>query len=104
MVFSSSYGHSNAAEPNGCHSGSAIFREVIGGSGSDRDWRCDVRVGLVIFEQEIVSFIIEQPLSAILNDEARQSARLAAQLQPRLFEMVGVEMAIAPGPHEHARR
>ena len=46
--------------------------------------------------------VIEQALPAILDDEARQRTRLAAQLKPRLLEMVGIEMAVAAGPHEHA--
>ena len=40
--------------------------------GSDGDRRGDVRMGLVILEHEVVGLVIEQPLPAVLDNEARQ--------------------------------
>ena len=70
---------------------------------SNGDRRRDVRVGLVILEQEILGLVIEQPLPPVPDHQLRQRPRFARQLQPRLIEVVGIEMAIAAGPHEHAR-
>src|SRR5205085_10929965 len=50
---------------------------------------------------EILRFVIEQPLAAILDHQLRKRPGIAAQLKPSLFEMVGVKVAITAGPHEH---
>src|SRR5947209_15766505 len=70
---------------------------------SNGDRRRDVRVRFVILEREIVGFVAEQPLSPILDHQARQFAWLTRELQPRLIEVVAVEMTVAAGPDEHAR-
>ena len=44
--------------------------------------------------------LIEQ--LAVLEDQAGKAARLPGELQPRLVEVVRIEMDVAPGPHEHA--
>ena len=62
----------------------------------------DVGVRIVGFELEILRLVAVDRLPAVLEHQPRQRPRLAAQLQPRLLEMVGVEVAIAAGPHEHA--
>src|SRR4051812_39584734 len=58
---------------------------------------------LVILEDENLRFIVEQALAPIFDDEPRQGARLATQLQPRLLEVIGIEVAVAAGPHEYPR-
>src|SRR5947209_9005765 len=69
---------------------------------SNGDRRRDVRMRFVILQSEIVGFVAEQPLSPVLDHQARQFAWLTRELQPRLIEMVGIEMTIAAGPDEHA--
>ena len=54
----------------------------------------------VVFEQEVLGLIVEQPLPAILDHQLRQRPRRTRQLQPRLLEVVGVKVAIAAGPDE----
>ena len=87
-VFSSSNGGSNAATRNGCHSGSAIFPEVIGETGSHRDRRGNVRVRLVILKDEIIRFVVKEPLPAVLYHELGKRPRIAAELKPGLLEMI----------------
>ncbi len=41
------------------HSGSGIFSEAFSEARSNGDWRGDMRVRLVILEQEVVGLVIE---------------------------------------------
>ena len=52
---------------------------------------------------EIFQNIAEQVLSSVLDPKLGQGPDLPAQLQPRLIEVVGIEVHVAAGPHEHAR-
>ncbi len=51
---------------------------------------------------EIVEAVVEQRVRLALDDQLRQRARLARQLQLDLLHMVGVQVAIAPSPDEVA--
>jgi len=79
---------SNAIEPNALHCAFAIVTPINAEPSSDGDWRGYVRVGIVVFEQEIFGLVAEQSLSPILDHQTRQRLGLARQLQPGLFEMV----------------
>src|SRR6185295_3123338 len=71
--------------------------------GLNRHGRGDVRVRVVILEYEVLGLVIEQTLTTVLDDQMRERSRLAGQLEPRLLEVVQVEMAVSAGPHEHSR-
>src|SRR5207248_4466996 len=88
----------NAVGGQALRRGSANRFDVIGEARSDRDRGRYVRVRIVIFEEKVVGFVVEQSLPPISYDEARRSAWLARQLQPRLLEVVGVEVTIAACP------
>src|SRR5688500_5851241 len=62
-----------------------------------------MRMGVIALEAEIVRLIVEQPLPALGDGQARELARLAAKLEPGLVEVVGIKVNIPAGPHEHAR-
>src|SRR5207248_1229812 len=49
------------------------------------------------------SLVTEQPLPPIFDHQLRQGPGFARELEPRLLEMVGIEVAVAAGPHEHPR-
>src|SRR5690554_3514236 len=63
----------------------------------------DVGVGLVVFQGEVVEGEGEQVLYFGVQAHAGQRMRLAAQLQVGLFDVVGVQVAVAAGPDELAR-
>jgi hypothetical protein len=65
--------------------------------------RGDVRMRVIRFQREIFETEGENILHRRVEPHARQRARLARQLQPGLFEVVAVQMAVAAGPHELAR-
>src|ERR1051325_582209 len=71
---------------------------------SHRDLRLDVRMRIVAFEHEILVAEREQVLGGGRKPHGRQSPRRAAQLQPRLLEVVEVEMRVAEGVDELAGR
>ena len=56
------------------------FLESIGELQSDRDRSGDVGMGVVIFEDEVLGLVIEQPLAAVLDDEVWKRPRVAAEL------------------------
>src|SRR5688572_26083755 len=76
---------------------------IKAGGDSHRDRRGDVRMGIVADYLEILVAISVDRIRPAMNGQLRQRPRLAAELQPRLFEVVRVEMAIAAGPDERAR-
>src|SRR5438045_4067327 len=69
----------------------------------DCDRSGNVRMRIVVLEDEIFRFVIEESLTAILDDQSGQGPRLSRKLKLRLLEMVGIEVAIAPGPDERPR-
>src|SRR5690606_40226459 len=50
---------------------------------------------IVAFESEILENEILDPLALGVDDQLGQWTRIAAELQPGLFEMIAVEMGIA---------
>src|SRR5207253_10042953 len=77
---------------------------IAGCSASNGNRRRDMRVRVVIFDDEIVGLVAEKTLAAVLDHQLRQRTRLASELQSRLLEVVRVEMAIATRPDESPRR
>src|SRR5262245_36832254 len=69
---------------------------------SHRDRRGDWRVSLIIDDLEIIKLVIEDGLRFAFYDQLRQRERLAAKLQPRLFHVVQVDVAIPSGTDEFA--
>src|SRR5438874_7674878 len=61
-----------------------------------------MRVRIIILELEILEFVIEQRLPAVLDHQPRERARLTRKLQARLFEMIRVKVAVAARPDERA--
>jgi len=59
-------------------------------------------MSLIIGDLEILELVIEDGRRFALDDQLRRRKRLAAELQPRLFQMVQVDVAITPGPDEFA--
>jgi hypothetical protein len=68
----------NAALREGVHSGCGIVAAVIGEMPSDRDGCSDVGVRIVVFEDEIVGFVVEKALSAVFDHQTREGSRLAS--------------------------
>src|SRR5579872_7308204 len=66
----------------------------------DGDFGANRRVRLVSREDDVFVAVIEERMRTPLENERRQRQRIARQLQPRLLEMVVVQMAIAAGPNE----
>src|SRR5688572_4182744 len=62
-----------------------------------------MRMRLVALYFEILIFVGVDRAGHALDPKPRKRARLASQLKPRLVEMVGIEMAVATGPHERSR-
>src|SRR6267143_2531232 len=60
----------------------------------------DVRVRIVALERKILEAKREDILHVWIDLHDRQGARRPRQLQPRLFEMVGIEMRVAERVHE----
>src|ERR1700722_15062785 len=71
---------------------------------SHRDLRLDARMGIVAFEDEILVAEGEQVLGGRREPQGRQLARRPRELEPRLLEMVEVEVRIAERVDELARR
>ena len=67
-----------------------------------RHRRGDVRVSLIIDDLEIFELVIEDGFRFAPDDQLRRRERLAAELKPRLFQMVQVDVTISPGPDELA--
>ena len=59
-------------------------------------------MGIVIKDGNIVVSEIEQRFHIRVQDEFRQRSRIPRKLQPRLFEMIEIEMRIAERMHEIA--
>src|SRR5882757_3084907 len=62
----------------------------------------DVRVRIVAFERKVLVTEREDILDVRIDLHDRQWTRRPRQLQPRLFQMVGVEMRVAERVHEIA--
>ena len=63
--------------------------------------RClDGRVSFVACEFEVLEPVLEDRRRTPPDHESRQRQRRAAELQPRLLEVVGVQVAVATGPDE----
>ncbi len=62
---------------------------------SHRHLGLDVRVRLVAFEREILVAEREQVGHRRIEQHARQRARRARELQPRLLEMIEIEVRVA---------
>src|SRR5487761_632312 len=69
---------------------------------SDRDRRGNGGMMLVVHELEILVHIVEQGGGTPADVEPRRRERSARELQPRLLEMIDVEMAVAARPDELA--
>src|SRR5687768_325905 len=52
---------------------------------------------------EILIVILVDRIGTALDTELGERARVARELQPRLFQMVGIKVAVAPGPDERSR-
>src|SRR6266849_865283 len=72
--------------------------------GLHRDWRFDGRVRIVADELEIFEFEIVDAFDGRIQFHPRQISTIARELFARLLEMVLVEMQIAKGVDEIARR
>ena len=57
---------------------------------------------VVIFEFEILEMKRKNILHLRIDGHGRQRTRRARQLQPRLIEMVGIQMRVAERVHEVA--
>ena len=62
-----------------------------------------MRVRIVTLENEIVGLICVDRLGAVGEGQGRKRTRITGQLERRLIKVVGLKVAIAAGPHEHAR-
>src|SRR5262245_30630537 len=69
---------------------------------SHRHRRGDVRVSLIIGDLEILELVIEDGDRFAIDNQLRRRKGLAAELQPDLFQMVQVDVAISSGPDEFA--
>src|SRR2546426_3458645 len=70
---------------------------------SHRDLGLDVRVRIVAFEHEILVPEGEKVGDRRIEPHERQPARCARKLEPRLFEVIHIEMGIPEGMDEVAR-
>ena len=61
-----------------------------------------MRVRLIAFDLEVLERIGVDARRAALDAEAGEGVRLTRDLEPRLFDVVGVEMRVAAGPDELA--
>ena len=59
-------------------------------------------MSLIIDYLEIFEMVIEYGFRFAFDDQFRRRERLAAELQPRLFHMIQIDVAISPGPDEFA--
>src|SRR3712207_4722760 len=71
---------------------------VIGGS--YRDGRLDARVRVVALDRDVLEVERVELGDRRVQPQGRQRPRLAGQLEPRLLEVVGVEVGVAEGVHE----
>src|SRR5215469_4859989 len=62
---------------------------------SHRDLGLDVRMRIVAFEAEILVAEREQILNDRTDAHSRQRARRTRELEPRLLEMIEIEMRVA---------
>src|ERR1700730_17797919 len=70
---------------------------------SHRDFGLDMRVWVVTFEFEVLVAEAENVLHIGIDLYRRQRPRRTRQLQPRLIEMIGIELGVAERVHEVAR-
>src|SRR5215212_492042 len=71
---------------------------------SDGDGRADVRVRLIVYQLEVLEFVIGDRIGFALDTQARRRVGLARELQTDLLQVVRVDVAIAARPDELARR
>ena len=69
---------------------------------SNGDWRLDCRMRVIAGYLEVLEFIRKQGVRTPADDQPGQGSGSPRQLQPRLFEMIVVQMNIATGPDEVA--
>src|SRR5262249_48881964 len=69
---------------------------------SHRDFGLDMRVRVVALEFEVFVLEREDVLHIGIDLHHGQGPRRPRELQPRLFEMVGIEMGVAERVHEVA--
>src|SRR5580698_5643785 len=67
---------------------------------SHRHLGLDMRVRIIAFEREVLVAKRQQISDGGIEQHPRQRARRTRQLQPRLIEMVKVEMRVAEGVDE----
>src|SRR5687767_8388802 len=73
----------NSTKPLHCATG--IFQPLNDGGRLDRNRRRNMRVRIVVLEDEILGLVAVDRLAAVLEHQARQRTRVAAQFQPRLL-------------------
>ena len=78
--------------------------EAPGLSFLHRHFRLDVRMRVVVLQREILVHEVEDGPDLWVEPHRRQWSRLAGQLEPRLFDMVQIEVRIAQSEDEVARR
>ena len=71
-------------------------------SDSDGDGGLDARVRVVALDRDVLEVERVDLGHRRVEPERRQRPRLAGQLEPRLLDVVGVEVGVAEGVHEVA--